>query len=198
MNTTHTTASALAPSRRLGSTQHSTLAWFPLLALVCVIAAPGLARLRGQSIDGLALDAPALPEPRARCQAPVEVSGQRAIAAERAATDKVARYPFMPGEGLRALELFSEAENCALAAGDRAGATRAKARSQVFHQRLSAEYRDRLTRYRRARVSERPRQALSEVVFLLELFSRHDGPFPVQLRRVRLELEAELTKEKMR
>ena len=48
----------------------------------------------------------------------MEVSRQRAIAAERAATDKVARYPFVPGEGLRALELFSEAENCALAAGD--------------------------------------------------------------------------------
>jgi hypothetical protein len=198
MHKTHATAPVLAPSRQLARNQHSALAWFPLLALVCVIAASGLARMRTEPTDPLALDAPALPEPRARCQAPLEVSGQRAIAAERAAADKVARYPFVPGEGLRAIGLFSEAENCAMLAGDRAGAARAKARSQVFHQRLSAEYRDRLTRYRRARVSQRPRQAVSEVVFLLELFSAHDGPFPVQLRRVRLELEAELTKEKKR
>jgi hypothetical protein len=190
------TAPVLAPSRRLARAQHSALAWFPLLALACVIAASTLTRLRDAPADPLALDAPALPEPHARCQSPVEVSGQRAMAAERAAMDKVARYPFVPGEGLRALELFSEAENCATAAGDRAGAARARGRSQVFHRRLSAEYRDRLTRYRRARVSQRPRQALSEVVFLLELFSAQDGPFPVQLRRVRLELDAELAKEK--
>jgi hypothetical protein len=193
MNETHATAAVVAPSRRLARKQHSALAWFPLLALGLVFGASALGRLRSERTDPLALDAPALPDPRSRCQAPADVAGPRAIAAERAAADKVARYPFVPAEGLRAIGLFSEAENCATAARDETTAARARARRQAFQQRLLGEYRDRLTRYRRARISARPAQALAQVVFLLEFLSAHERPFSAQLRRVRLELEAELT-----
>jgi hypothetical protein len=185
------TAAVIPPSRRLARKQRSALAWLPLLALCCVVGAGSFSGLGGAAgVDLLQLDAPPLLEPRPRCLVPAEAAGARASAAERAALDKIARYPFAPGEGLRACELLAEAESCASAAGDQASAARLHARASAWRSRLEREYRDRLTRYRRARSSERPRQALADVLFLLELLAGHDGPFPARLRQIRLELEA--------
>jgi hypothetical protein len=189
------TAAVIPPSRRVGRKQHAAVIWLPLLALALVIGASRVARFADDSVDPLELHAPALPTVGKRCQAPIEVYSRRAIELERVGLDKVARYPFAPAEGLRAVGLLTEAESCALAAKEQAVAARLRARAEAFRRRLERDYRDRLTRYRRARASARHAQALADVLFLLELLRAHDGPFPAQLRRVRLELEENLQRK---
>jgi hypothetical protein len=170
------------PARSL----HALLA---LAAALLVVAA--LLASADQNRDSVAAVAPPpLPQIEAPCVATLDAAGEQASRAERSALARIDRYPFAPADGLAALQLLDRARHCYLASGDAAGQARVALRAKLWRGRLERDYRDHLTRYKRALSAERPLLALRDIAFLLELWSGHDGPFLAQLRQAQRELEA--------
>jgi hypothetical protein len=165
-----------------------------LVALAAAFAAFGAApRSRAA-----ALTAPALPSADARCQAGNVTAAQRAAEATAGADAHMARYPFAPAEGLRALALLAEARDCLLLAGAAAGADRALAqRAASYRERVAADYRDHVTRVRHALAQREAgnddgelERVRDDVAYLLELLAGRQEPFVAELRGLHSELEA--------
>lgn len=131
---------------------------------------------------------PVLPERDAACAASEAQLAQRGREARAAAAAKIARYPFAPDEGLKALQLLREAERCFNLAGDRAASAAASAHAQAWRVRLRNDARDHWLRYRVSLASERGHHALPDIEFLLALFGSEAGTFGARLRRARLDL----------
>lgn len=165
-----------------------------LLGALLVLLALGLWRLDTAPAE-IDVTAPPLPVSQAACDVSTDAALAQAAQSEAAALARIARYPFDATEGLAALHLLAQAEACYATAGREQDRTRAAARTGAWRARIERDYRDHLTRYRRAILAQRPALARDDVSFLLELLAGHDGPFPARLRRLQREQEADLPVE---
>jgi hypothetical protein len=161
--------------------------------LVAAVAAVAAALAAGSDSRSRAdaLAAPELPVLDAHCEANASEAAQRAAEAARAADAHMARYPFAPAAGLQALAALAEARDClALVTVPPANHDQLARRAANYRARLTADYRDRVTRVRRAVVESRLEPVRDDVAYLLELLSGQHGPFVAELRGLQLELDA--------
>jgi len=161
--------------------------------LVAAVAAVGAAFAAGGEPRSRAdaLVAPELPVADARCEVAAHEAARRARDAALGADAHMARYPFAPGEGLRALALLAEARDClALAAAPPADAAELARRTARYRARVGADYRERVTRVRRALAQARLELARDDVPYLLELLAGQQSAFVAELRGLQLDLDA--------
>jgi hypothetical protein len=186
MPATHVPNVTPAASPRSADVRTGCLLVLAVAALAAVLAVGSDSRSRAE-----ALVAPELPVLDARCQADASEAGHRAAEAARAADAHMARYPFAPAAGLQALARLAEAEDClALVPGTTARRDQLSRRAARHRARLTADYRDGVTRVRRAVEQSRLEPARDDVAYLLELLSGQHGPFVAELRGLQLELDA--------
>jgi hypothetical protein len=172
-------------------TRHSDLRTACLLvaaivAVTAAIMAGGDSRSRAE-----ALVAPELPATDTRCDAERHAAEQRAADAVVAADAHMARYPFAPAAGLRALALLAEARDClTLAAAAGSDPDQLAQRTAHYRALVTADYRDRITRVQRALAQRELAPARDDVAYLLELLAGQQHPFVSELRGLQLELDA--------
>lgn len=177
------------PEANIGPTRPRSSPRFALAATACAMACAAALVLDAAPGASGSVQPPALPDPQPACSAPVHARAARAHEADRLARARIARYPYAASEGIRALELLREAEDChRLADADDASAA-ARSRANAWRARLARDYRNRVVRYRRARESGRPGDALPDIAFLLELLARDRSAFTAELRDAALSLE---------
>jgi hypothetical protein len=169
-----------------------------LLALCAVAVAFCAAQFDAEPDTAAAPEAPPLPRLNVRCEATGDAAAQTALDAEQAALAKIARYPYAAAEGLRALLRLAEAKRCFELAGDRVGMARVDQRERSWRARLERDYRDHLTRYRRALSTSQTAQLRLEIDVLLELLADQQGKFVNQLRTTQLALAASENKAEER
>jgi hypothetical protein len=136
------------------------------------------------------LTAPPLATRPARCDGVPQNAGARATLAAQTAEAKIARYPYAPVEGPRALQQLEDAARCLAISGDARGAKRADERAQSWRAHLERDYRDHLVRYRRGVLTAQPSVVRLEVGLLLKLLADQQGPFINYLRSTQLSLAA--------
>lgn len=135
-------------------------------------------------------DAPSLPAVTAACSADPAHAAQRARDGSRSADAHLARYPFAPEEGLRALALLAEARECLRRAGSAEDDPALATRATRYRERIAADYRDHLARLRHALAQGELPQAADDVRYLRALFGEQGGSFALELRALELEVEA--------
>jgi len=140
-------------------------------------------------------EAPPLPGLPLRCDVSREAASERAAQADLLAEAAIARYPFAPGDGLRALAELATASGCHTFASEPDAAARADRRASLWRQRLERDYRDHVVRYGRASTQGHLALARADIAYLLELLALHESPFTSQLRRQELQLDGAATSE---
>jgi hypothetical protein len=184
MNTVPSSASQRAELRNAGSL---------IVAVAAVFAAFSVGR--GSGANAPLGNAPALPAPWIACGADAAQARQRADDAERTAQARMARYPFAPDEGMRALALLAEARDCLLLAGARSGDTPLAARAAIYRARIANDYRDHLTRVRHALELDDLPHAVDDVRYLSALFAGRDEAFSAELRTLELDARGVATNQ---
>lgn len=167
-----------------------------LVVTVIVLGAAAVAVYGGASRPAL----PAAPPPPpafgdvvnlagSPCAEPLEGARVRQAVAELAGTTTMARYPFIPEEGMRGARLLREASACARAAGDTVAVARLDAAAARWAARLSADYRSRVVRVEIALEREPRETALAEVRALRRLLGPAAGAYVSWLDHEALRLE---------
>jgi len=153
-------------------------AFVPVVACLSVAA---LAVFALQPPDG----APDVPEPSALvARPPACLDADAPLARGREALDQarahMARYPFAPEEGPRAVVLALEAQRC-LAELDAAQADRAAREAERWTHRLARDYAAARARLTRALATEDATAAREEIATLTRLLAGHDDPYTAWL-----------------
>lgn len=106
---------------------------------------------------------------------------RRADACELGAATRIARYPFVPNDGVVALALLDEALACRMHAGEEEQATRLRDRLQAWRMRIERDYRDRRLRLTHALATGRPDAVRMEAAALLSLLGQGTGAYTTWL-----------------
>ena len=114
------------------------------------------------------IEAPPLYSPVAHCSRGGDPAFYAQSASNRARI-KMARYPFYPADGPRALTLLSEAERCFSASGSSEDAARVTSTRKAFEARVDADYRGHRLRLAQALERDRADDAHRETQQLLSL-----------------------------
>ena len=189
-------SSTTAPALRGGASfasQRAELrnAGMLIVAVATLIAAFSVGRDAGASVR--LRNAPVLPAPWAACDVGAALARQRANDAARSAEARMARYPFAPDDGMRALELLAEARDCLLRAGASSEDATLAARSAAYRGRIADDYRDHLTRLRHALERGDLPHAEGDVRYLSALFAGRNEVFSAELRALELDARAAAT-----
>jgi hypothetical protein len=168
-----------------------------IIAAVVALALAAVSMLApNDDLDGARVASLKLPDvfTPAACQAEPGKLAYAAQDAERAAMSKRERAVFDPHDGVQAGQLFQQAEACYTAAGDAAGAARAKAQGEPWRQKLLADASATRVRLEVALEQGSNAQALREVRSLLRLFEGEKDTSIDELKRHERRLAALLSK----
>lgn len=158
---------------------------------VCALAAVAFALLGANDDDDRGRSpAPVSLRPAATQCADLDDPARRAVELEQRAEAKMARYAFVPGDGIAALDLLAEATRCREHAGDVGGAQQTRAHLEAWLGRIDRDFSDHRLRLERARRNERHADALLECRALLALFATRNDLYVAWLRRLSFELES--------
>lgn len=122
--------------------------------------------------------------------ADLDEPARRALELEPRAAAKMARYAFVPRDGVAALQLLAEAVRCRERAGDATGAKHDRALLDAWFGRIDRDFGDHRLRLERARRDGRHADAWLECRALLSLLPAQGDPYAAWLRRLSFELES--------
>jgi hypothetical protein len=112
----------------------------------------------------------------------------RAKECEDAATAKMQRYMFEAQDGVTAVRLGTEAEQCYLTDGKQSDAQRVRRRLDLWKQRINQDYQSARLRLRVGIQHGEMRDALSEVQTLRALVAHRNDPYTAWLEGLEREL----------
>lgn len=157
----------------------------------CALAAVAFALVgAGNADDEERSPAPMALRPTGAQCADLDEPARRAIELEPRATARMARYAFVPRDGVTALQLLAEAVRCREHAGDATGAERDRVLLDAWLGRIDRDFGDHRLRLERARRDGRHADAWLECRALLSLLPAQADPYVAWLRRLSFELES--------
>jgi hypothetical protein len=152
----------------------------PIILLAPVVMGFAMWMLFSEEDADAALNAPSPPElfsDHVDCNAqgsPAHHHGERR---EQTALASSERYPFAPGEGVRAVVAYSEAAACYAASNDALGARRAREHAAELQTRTIQDYRSARLRLDHALREQSYGDALEETELLLSLLQGRNDPY---------------------
>ena len=159
-------------------------------AVFLVLGGTALAFLGGRgAATNAALSPPSLDLGGPTCSVPAEQSRVRWMAAERAATARLARYPFDAADGVEAVSLLHEAALCAERSADLVAAERLAELERTWIARIRDDFRARVVRVRVALEREPRGVALHEVTELRRMLAHTRGEYSTWLEATERRLE---------